>query len=204
MSTYSRILHEGFAAAQNDISVEIRDIWNVDYDSYSAHTALIIALLQLLCVLTEIVVQAAGAGEMPLSAHRIREVWQTMARKVNQLESDRGVVFYRGLIEAGYVISVVIESSDSQQASHSSPEVSNWATIIHRAHEHSPEAVEKAFKQIYPSTGGRRQRTATLPKPMLRLSEFKPIREHEDADRILEQFDPTTQSPRQQRRGDPR
>ncbi|SDR05878.1 DUF2254 domain-containing protein [Natronobacterium texcoconense] len=186
-TTTNRILSIAIDSGDDNLNAEIRDLWNLDLDSYSARTALIIATFRLLCSLTELAVMDTGEQNMYVSPDTLHRAWSSVAQAASRLDAVPAVPFYRGLIEAGFVISVRTDGDRSTD------QVKRWQKTITRVHNDSPAAVEEAFKQVYPQKGTGRRRTATLPQPLLRLAEFKPIREHKDADRILPELDPTAQ-----------
>ncbi|WP_256301699.1 DUF2254 domain-containing protein [Haloarchaeobius salinus] len=191
--TAIRILRSAIDSGPGDPDVEIRDLWHLELDSYAARTALIIATFRLLCSLTELAVTDTGEQDMCVSPSTLHRTWSSVAQAASRLEAAPAIPFYRGLIETGFVISVKTDGDQSADP------VRKWQKTISQVHEDAPSAVEEAFKRVYPQTGTRRRRTATLPQPLLRLSEFKPIREHEHADRILPKLHPTAQSQDPQR-----
>lgn len=186
--TVNRILRSAVNSGGVDPDVEFRDLWHLDLDSYSARTALIIATFRLLCSLTELAVKDTGVQDMYVSPSTLHRTWSSIAQAASRLETAPAVPFYRGLIETGFVISVKTDGDPSIDT------VRKWQKTISQVHENSPAAVEEAFNRVYPQTGTRRRRTATLPQPLLRLAEFKPIREHEQVDHILPELHPTVQS----------
>lgn len=181
----NRILTDALQTSTGDLDAEIHDLWKIDLSSYNARTALIVTGFRMLCSLTEIAVTDTDDESSHVSPTLLRRTWENVARAASSYEQGLSVLFYRGLIETGYVVSIVV---DGQQPG---TQVENWQKTISQAHSASPAHVEEAFSRVYPQDSRERRRTATLPQPLLRLSEFKPIREHEAADRILPKFDPT-------------
>ncbi|WP_436909025.1 hypothetical protein [Halosimplex marinum] len=184
----NRILSDAIQTSPGDLDAEIRDLWNIDLSSYNARTALIVTGFRMLCSLTELAVTNIDDGRSHVSPTLLRRTWENVARTANSYERGLSVPFYRGLIEAGYVISVVVDSQ------HSGSQTEKWQNTISKAHSATPSPVEEAFSRVYPQDDNERRRTATLPQPLLRLSEFKPVREHELADRILPKLDPTQET----------
>lgn len=188
----NRILTDAVQASAGDLDAEVRDLWDIDLTSYNARTALIVTGFRMLCSLTELAVTDIDDGRSHVSPTLLRRTWVNVARTASSYESGLAIPFYRGLIETGYVVSVVV---DSQQ---SGAQLENWQKTISNAHSASPSTVEEAFNRVYPQDSDKRRRTATLPQPLLRLSEFKPIREHEEADRIIPKLDPTQETDERQ------
>lgn len=184
----NRILTDAVQTSAGDLDAEIRDLWNINLSSYNARTALIVTGFRMLCSLTELAVTDIDDGKSNISPTLLRRTWESVARTANSYERGLAVPFYRGLIETGYVISVVV---DSQQ---SGAQLEEWQNTISRAHSEKPAPVEEAFSRVYLQDNDERRRTATLPQPLLRLSEFKPVREHKLADSILPKLDPTQET----------
>jgi len=184
----NRILTDAVQTSAGDLDAEIRDLWNINLSSYNARTALIVTGFRMLCSLTELAVTDIDDGKSHISPTLLRRTWESVARTANSYERGLAVPFYRGLIETGYVVSVVV---DSQQ---SGAQLEEWQNTISQAHSETPAPVEEAFSRVYPQDNDERRRTATLPQPLLRLSEFKPVREHKLADNILPKLDPTQET----------
>jgi len=188
----NRILTDAIQTSAEDLDAEIRDLWNINLSSYSARTALIATGFRMLCSLTELAVTDIDDGKWHISPTLLRRTWENVAHTANSYERGLAVPFYRGLIETGYVISVIV---DGQQ---SGSQLEKWQNSISQAHSAAPAPVEEAFSRVYPQDNHERRRTATLPQPFLRLSEFKPVREHKLADSILPKLDPTQETTERQ------